>query len=458
MKSGFFIAILSVALLGCGGEKNVQKTVIPETPRPEWVNTRPISGSYYIGIGSASKTTAPADFQNIAKKNALNDLVSEIKVTVKGETFLNSMEINRKFTEEFNSSIQTSTNEEIENFDIVGVWENKTEYWVYYRLSKSDHARRKQEKKSKILNSSADFFLKAKDAEMERDLAAAADMYIRALLELKPYWDEVNEFELGDKKVFLDNEIYQSLQKMLLDLKIEPSVNSIELSASNEFSVNVKFLVHMRGNPVKSVPVMYNYDRGKFMAERQILTDNSGTAEIEVNKVNTLNKENELKYRINYAAFGEKATDRKLVAAMLDPFENKKYSLPIKIKFPTVSVASTEKANGTPTGGRVLSDAFISAFSQSSFAPASAGAKGDFLVSIESEATPGGTSSGFHVAYLRMTVSVTKNADGKEIYRNTFPDIKGVQLSPEAAINDAYKKAADKTKEEIVPLIIKTVL
>jgi len=458
VKSRLFIAFLALAHFGCGGEKKIQKSTVTETPRPEWVSNRPISGSYYIGIGSVNKTGAPADFQAIAKKNALNDLVSEIKVTVKGETFLNSMEINKKFTEEFNSSIQTSTNEEIENFDIVGVWENKTEFWIYYRLSKSEHAHRKQEKKFKTLNSAADYYLKAKDAEMERDVASAADLYLRALLELKPYWNEVNEYELADKKVFLDNEIYQSLQKMLSDLKIEPSVNIIELSAANEFSVKVKFLVHMRGNPVKSVPLMYNYDRGKFMAERQILTDIDGSAEVEVNRVNTMNKENELRYGINYAAFGENATDRKLVAAMLDPFEIKKFSLPIKIKFPTVSVASTEKANGAPTGGRVLSDAFISAFSQSSFTPAFAGSKGDFLISIESEATPGGTSSGFHVAYLRMTVSVIKNTDGKEIYRNTFPDIKGVQLSPESAINDAYKKASDKTKEEIVPLIIKTVL
>jgi len=452
------IVFLALALFGCGGEKKTQKTTTPEIPKPEWAFNRPMSSSYYIGIGTASKLTAPADFQNIAKKNALNDLVSEIRVTIKGETFLNSMEVNKKFTEEFNSSIQTSTNEEIENFEVAGIWEDKGEYWVYYRLSKSEHTRLKQQKKSKAMNSAADFYFKAKDAEMERDIASAADLYIRGLLEIKPYWDDVNEFELGDKKVFLDNEIYRSLQKMLADLQIQPEVNNIELNAGNEFSATVKLMTHLRGNPVKSVPVLHNFDRGKFMADRQTLTDLNGVTEIEVSKVNTQNKNNELKYRINYASFAENATDRKLVAAMLEPFESKKFTLPIKVKFPTVSVSSIEKTNGSNTNSRILSDAFMGALSQSAFTPIPENQQADFRIVIESDVVPGGTSNGFHVAFLRMTVIVMKVSDNKEIYRNTFPDIKGVQLSQETAINEAYKKAAEKSKDEIIPLIIKMVL
>jgi len=453
-----YISAFTLMLLGCGGEKKTQKTVITATPKPEWALNRPMSSSYYIGIGTAGKLTSPADFQNVAKKNALNDLVSEIRVTVKGETFLNSMEVNKKFTEEFNSSIQTTTNEEIENFEVAGIWEDKGEYWVYYRLSKSEHTRLKQQKKSKAMNSAADFYFKAKDAEMERDIASAADLYIRGLLEIKPYWDDVNEFDLGDKKVFLDNEIYHNLQKMLADLQIQPNVNSIELNAGNEFSGSVKLLVHLRGNPVKSVPVIHNYDRGKFVADKQTLTDSNGVTQIEVSKVNTQNKNNELRYRINYASFAENATDRKLVAAMLEPFESKKFAIPIRVKFPTVSVSSVEKVNGANTGGRMLTDAFLGAFTQSAFTPAPQNHQGDYKIVIESDAVPGGTSNGFHVAFLRMTVSVVKSSDNKEVYRNTFPDIKGVQLSQEAAINEAYKKAAEKSKEEIIPMIIKMVL
>ena len=51
-----------------------------EAPRPTWVSARPVTGGYYVGIGLANKNRP--DAQEAAKKNALNDLASEISVTV----------------------------------------------------------------------------------------------------------------------------------------------------------------------------------------------------------------------------------------------------------------------------------------------------------------------------------------------------------------------------------------
>src|SRR5690606_16411007 len=144
-----FIFAALIFTIGCKGKKEISKedkVVSAPVAAPKWVNARPHNSAYYIGIGSSSKTAQPFDYQNVAKKNALNDLASEISVRVQGQTFLNSLEVNKNFSEEFISTISTTTDEKIENFEVAGIWENDKEYWTFYRLSKSEFQRQKSEK------------------------------------------------------------------------------------------------------------------------------------------------------------------------------------------------------------------------------------------------------------------------------------------------------------------------
>src|SRR5262245_17154640 len=142
MKS-IWSLILVCAMIACKGRQQLQGPV--ETPvnteaeRPDWVKARPASSGYYIGVGLASKSRG--DHQETAKKNALNDLASEISVTVEGNSLLYTLDQKTRFDESFTSTIKTTTTELIEGFELVDTWENGTEYWTYYRLSKAEHAR-----------------------------------------------------------------------------------------------------------------------------------------------------------------------------------------------------------------------------------------------------------------------------------------------------------------------------
>jgi len=212
---GFFLFI--VLFVACKGGKDTtsasQKSTI-EVPAPEWVGNRPHSPSYYIGIGSCSKFSQPYDYQTIAKKNALNDLASEISVRVQGQTFLNSLEVNKSFSEEFISNVSTSTDAKIEEYEIAGTWENKNEFWVYYRLDKAQYQAQKMAKKAAALNLANDFYQKGIEAERNTNVTAAFDLYMRGIFALKDYWNESNEYLSTSGKVFLDNEIFGAMQKM----------------------------------------------------------------------------------------------------------------------------------------------------------------------------------------------------------------------------------------------------
>jgi hypothetical protein len=76
------------------------------------------SSAYYVGVGLANK--ARPDFQETAKKNALNDLASEISVVVEGNSLLYTLDQRSRFDESFTSTIRTRTSEQLEGFELVG--------------------------------------------------------------------------------------------------------------------------------------------------------------------------------------------------------------------------------------------------------------------------------------------------------------------------------------------------
>jgi arginine repressor len=84
-----------------------------------------------------------------AKKSALDDLVSQIKVNVSSTSVLSQLEVDRKLQEQYEQIIQTTAADEIEEFELVDAWEDPTNYWVYYRLSISRYRQIKEEQKEK---------------------------------------------------------------------------------------------------------------------------------------------------------------------------------------------------------------------------------------------------------------------------------------------------------------------
>ncbi|MFQ3325762.1 MAG: hypothetical protein ACI8YC_000395, partial [Salibacteraceae bacterium] len=80
-----FVFVVALSLFSCRAKKQAE-TVPPPPPPPNWVSERPTSPAYYIGVGIAGKVSAGANYMQIAKENALNDLASEIKVNVSGNS------------------------------------------------------------------------------------------------------------------------------------------------------------------------------------------------------------------------------------------------------------------------------------------------------------------------------------------------------------------------------------
>ena len=139
-------------------------TLFAKNP-PDWVKKRPISTKYYIGIGVATKSKANKDYLQIAKDNALKNLASEIKVHISSEVFSKMSEENGKLKELVQSTVKTTTQADLEGYEIVDTYEDKNNYWLYCRLSKDVYLENERKKRTKALEISLALYQKAKTEE-----------------------------------------------------------------------------------------------------------------------------------------------------------------------------------------------------------------------------------------------------------------------------------------------------
>jgi hypothetical protein len=463
MKSNiqFISAIFFLFLLmACGGTKDVVQSTPENTEpqRPQWIKERPNMGGYYIGIGSASKTRNPLDYAQVAKKNALNDLASEIKVTVEGESFLNVIEHDYDFQESFQSTVITKTSEEIQDYESVDNWETPNEYWVYYRLSRAEHQRLKQERKDNALRSANDFFNKSLDAAKSEKIGQSIKLHLQALDELQPYWGESNEFNRNGDTVFLDNEIYSHLLDLLSNLQLTTNVDEIKLTHQNGFTEEVVVTALYEGNPVSGIPINWYYNKRKFSKPKTLLTGNDGQAKVVVDEVELSDSNNALDLKIDSETLiaGQHASDLSEAIAKGSQLDSKK--LPVKVIFPSALIKTEEKHYDSNQSEKMLANSLQNALVKEGFRFTNQTSEADFVFEIESNTSKGGQSQGFYVAYLNMIVTVKNAKSGEELYRKGLNQIKGLQLNYEAASTEAYKKGAKKIEEEIAGDIVSTLL
>jgi len=128
--------------------------------KPDWVNKRPIDNNSYIGIGVAEKDIETSEYIQKAKDRALREIASEITVTISSATLNQILEKAGVVKEEFESQIKSSTQAQLEGYELVDTWEDKNQYWVYYKLLKEKYARLRKEKIDKAIALSLDFYKK----------------------------------------------------------------------------------------------------------------------------------------------------------------------------------------------------------------------------------------------------------------------------------------------------------
>ena len=446
MRQLIFLPIIAILLTGCGSGKKTQKTE-NQAVLPSWVQSRPISQSAYIGIGSASKMRSGSRASNIAKENALNDLASEISIQVQGNSFLRTTERNDNFQETYNSMIRTSTDERLEGYELVDTYEDSQNYFAYYRLSKAKYAQIKAERKRKAFELARSQFTSGMAAEDNGDFSTALNAYLRSMYTVRDFWGEDYRMTIGTDSVLLATEIYHHLASLMRNSGFEANPGLVELNIDNEFSeqVEAQFKNLNSGKGYSNVPIAYFYygSTGKFQGTKR--TNSNGDISLVVEDADRENPNNRLSLEPNMEEILNDENKNPLLRELLSTVNTAAKFLPIKVIKPVLYINSEESNLGNDLNSGGFAKSLEKRLPYYGLSVTYDKSEADAVLNVNGETRKGPVSEGFHVSYLDLQITLERKSDGKKLFETKLEPVKGLALNFEKAGESAYEEAS-KTK------------
>lgn len=446
-------------LVACAGNKKVVETPVETTPvaqRPAWVGARPVSDGYYVGIGMANKNRP--DVLETAKKNALNDLASEISVRVEGNSLLYTLDRKNQFDETFTGSIKTTSNEQLEGFELVESWENGSEYWTYYRLSKAEHARIKAEKKAGAVRNALDFHARSKQSVGTGDLRSAFDQELRALLAMKDYWGENDAVDMDGAQVQLVNELYAELQKLTSNVRLTVLPDRCELGYANGFKrellINAAYANGGGLRDLAQLPLFISYPGTGGKVTELKNTDAEGQSRSTIQRVDPAAKQLEVLVKLHLDELIGREMDRALVGALVGSLTVPELHVPIDLRMPKVLMNARETNLGQPVTDAGVALVVREELTTKGFRFVDRASDADLLLDLNAATRQGGESNGFFTAFVDVSYTFRDRKTQEVVFEGGKQGVKGVQLSYERAGLESFKKAVPDIRKELVPGIM----
>lgn len=457
MKRLIFLVLIiggcSPAVTNSSLKTNLQST------RPEWLTAKPVQPSYYIGIGHSTKDGSNNYIQS-AKKSALEDLVTEIKVNISSTSVLSQIDVNKEFQEKYEQIIQTTVADEIQEFEQVDSWEDDRNYWVYYRLSKQRYKDIKDQQKRDAVAQGLDFFTKAKEAERKGDLVLSLGFYSQGFRAIEKYLAEPIRLEFEGKEILLTNEIIASMQLLLDKIVLTVDPQEIILNrrvAQNDLAVLTKAVEKNSLRIISHLPLSAAFEKGAGDVFPNYKTDGTGQAKILLTKISSRDLEQTVAVKVDMMSFaGQEGSDiYSLVARkMVVP----KATVLMKVQRPLVYITATEKSLGMDKSNLQITNRIKNYLANSGFEFTDDRSKAELALDVNANSEKGTVSGSIYITYVTALIRVSTAKDNKEIYATTLDRVKGFSLDYERSSQEAYNKSLETLEKEKLPELLNAIL
>jgi len=445
------VLAISFLLIGCGGSKKIET---PIAPAPAWVQNRPVSSTYYVGVGSAVKMADMNQTQQTAKQNALADMASDISINISSNSLLSTFEINQSFTEDYTKTIKAQTEQELEGYETVGSYEDQNNYWVYFRLSKTEYQRIKEERKAKAITKALDLYDKGISAEKTGDIRGSLLNLIKALEPLKPYFSDPLQTTYQGKEIYLGNEIFNELTQVLSSIRIEATNKQINVKQGQQFPLNLtEFKVTgINGQPLSGVTILASFTE-KPLRYNKIQTDVNGSVSIVVDPIKSNRSTQTLKATVNLETIANEASTDFTIRKLFTRFRAPEASILISIIKPVFYITSNETNLEIKLTPPILAESLKRQILDAGFATTDKESDADYTISVTASTKSKGESGTYKQTTLTGSISV-KDKSNAEIYSKQLDNITGTHFEYQTAGVEAYKEASKKVEFTIAREII----
>ncbi|NOT74192.1 MAG: LPP20 family lipoprotein [Cyclobacteriaceae bacterium] len=459
MKKLIVIALIVASCGPAATQNKSKKKGKQENPKPAWLNAKPMTDQYYVGIGHGTKD-GTSNYVQEAKKSALEDLVSEIKVNISSTSVLTSIDQNKEFRDKYEQMIQTTAADEIEEFESVDSWEDPVNYWVYYRLSKQRYHEIKEQQKRDAVTLALDFFTKAKESERGGNSIQALGFYYQGFRSVEKYLAEPITLTFEGKSIILTNEIYASMQGLLDNYQVTTTPSQLSLNrrvAQSNISVMAKAIDRKTKLPLGDLPLKAAFDKGSGDVFPTYKTDASGQAKILLTKIGSRDLEQTVGVSVDLLAFaGENPSP--IFALISSKMTVPKASVLLSVQRPLVYISSVEKNFGVTKSNQQVTNKIKNFLTSQGFELTDEKKKAELLVDISTDSEKGAVSGSIYITYVTSVIRVSTGKENKEIYATTLERIKGYSLDYDRASQEAYNKSLDTLDKEKLPELLNAIL
>ena len=316
---GFCLLILS----SCSTKKKEAELI--EMTRPDWLKDRPVSSMYFYGIGITPKQGGEIYYTERAKDKALADIAKQINTKIKSEQSFYKMEDNKGVHEYIQSRVRATSNEFLEAYEYVDKWEDLTNYYTFYRLSKNEFYARKAKRKEDALKLSWQKLQQAQKAEQHYDYKQALEQYAAAIDAISGYLNE--QTALNNTDLFEVSRAGLTNIVTAMELVFEPkeiTANTQQTIAEGKASV----LIYCHKEVARNIPVHFNYSGG-FLSKDKYQSAIDGR--VKLPEFTLANKTETMKVAIDLKALGRQITKNLIVRQIVEKQKPATATLPIKV-------------------------------------------------------------------------------------------------------------------------------
>jgi hypothetical protein len=455
----FFLCILSF-FLACK-TRVVRETTAPRK-QPVWLVKRPVVSGYYTGVGGAAVNATSGNHIELAKNNALNDLVTEISVTISANSVIRQFENNEEFKEEFESYSNAIIRDHIQDYELVDSWGDGSYYWVYYRLSRATYKAIKQRKLENAKALAYDFYQKATQMQANNEISAALSFYMKAFGSLKNYLDEdLSHDAANGETILLGNEIIKGISQLYSRITLQLEVNKLSTTVAKPLDTAFSLTALYRntnGNmvPLAGLPIHYAFTKGEGVVQERSVTDAQGVTRFSVMRVAGNSLYQEITASVDASAMieGEDATSE-MAKMMLEMIDNKPL---IQLRIDAKPILAYFEANETEfdrsSNRNAMTNEVKKYFADRSFSFTTSRSAADVIVQLNSRAVKGSYNERhrLHTVFIDCYVAIYDARTENKIYYKGFDQVRGQQVGTwENGLKDAQLNTLKRIREEILP-------
>jgi hypothetical protein len=452
MNKKWFLAILVIFLIFPLSAKK----------KPDWVKQRPIDNEYYIGIGVARKTADNKDYIQAAKNDALKNLAAEIEVTISSEVFSSVIEKSGILEDELRAEIVSTTQAELEDYKLIDTWENKEEYWIYYRLARDTYKLNRMKKIDKASALSLDLFRKARQSRQDQDYTKALTFYLQALKPLEPYISEPLLTEFEGREIYLNNEIYFELQDFMASLKIYPTKSPLSAKTGKPLQEKTAGFTCMYSAVesdwlVKDMPLKFEFIRGEGEMVESSRTDSKGVSRLVISRINSPEKMQIVKASVDLNALVEADTASFLFTNIINSLPLPESKIIINVSGLSVFMETNESNLGKAENIRYVEPELKKELAELGYTFTEDISAADLYIKLEAETSEGSYMYEMYSVYADANISVTDMSSGEEIYKTSLSKVKGIDLDKVKAGRKALGSCGAKLVDEFIPALKKKI-